>query len=301
MELCDYGLKNEHNVGIIMKEMVRRAIAIIRRERFIFESQKKEGYDGILNDVSTTADFVVQEMYLRTIKENFEECGIIAEENKIMIPCRHSQANVYFTVDPVCGTKAFDRRQSHGIGTMISLVLNGEVIAAYIGDVMTQVIFGFRPGSKKVWRISEYENFEKLEIDGQKLLSDQYVLLLDLPDRYSAFVQSCVKSKEQGGLFKSGTMSDGSIGLSMARLWKGEVGAVFLASRYDTPWDVTPILGISQKLNCVFLSIPSDSNSINFDYKTEVSRTVKQRIHELLVIHQDRIPELKNWIENRRD
>ena len=301
MELLRYGLRNDHNVGIIMKEMIRRAIAIIRRERFIFESQKKEGYDGKQNDVSTTADFVVQKMYLQMIKENFPGYGIVAEENKVRIPCQYSQAEIYFTVDPVCGTKAFERRQSHGIGTMISLVLNGKVIAAYIGDAMTQEIFGFRPGSENVWRISEYENFEKLTIDKQKSLSDQYVLLLDLPDKYSDFVQSCVKSKKRGGLFKSGTMADGSIGISMARLWKGEVGAVFLTSRYDTPWDIAPVLGISEKLNYVFLAIPLNSNGIDFDYKTKVPIAVSQRIHELLIIHQDRIPELKNWIENRRD
>ena len=38
---------------------------------------------------------------------------------------------------------------------MVALVCDGNVIAAYVGDVMTGETFGFRPGSTKVYRLSE--------------------------------------------------------------------------------------------------------------------------------------------------
>ena len=49
----------------------------------------------------------------------------------------------YITVDPLDGTKAFIRRQSHGVGTMVAMVEEGQVVSAYVGDVNTQEIYGF--------------------------------------------------------------------------------------------------------------------------------------------------------------
>jgi fructose-1,6-bisphosphatase/inositol monophosphatase family enzyme len=61
----------------------------------------------------------------------------------------YSGGNLLLTVDSLDGTKAYVRKQFHGIGTMVSLVCDCNVIAAYVGDLMTQEIYGFRPASPK--------------------------------------------------------------------------------------------------------------------------------------------------------
>ena len=132
-------------VGLAMKEMVRRAIKAIREQRFVFDAQQKKSLGSSSDDLVTTADQQAQEIYLRVIRRCFPGFGIIAEEDGLRVPCTLPDRRLYFTVDPLDGTKAFARRQSAGVGTMVALVEEGRVLAAYVGDVMTQEIYGFRP------------------------------------------------------------------------------------------------------------------------------------------------------------
>jgi fructose-1,6-bisphosphatase/inositol monophosphatase family enzyme len=251
----EYGELNGHSVGIIMKEMVRRAITAIRRERFLFEATRKENIykaDG-KEDFVTTADKAAQRIYVKTIQECFPRYGIVAEEDELKVACTDPLLNIFFTIDPLDGTKAFMRRQSHGVGTMVSLVCNGKVIAAAVGDVMTEEIYYFRPESDKVHRLSEFNQAEVLTIDPDWPLHEQYVLLGDDPQIHSPLVIELVHPK--GLAFKDIEVSGGSIGIRMARLWKGEVGAVILRPGYEMPWDINPIIGISQRLGFDFWTL----------------------------------------------
>jgi len=56
-------------------------------------------------------------------------------------------------------------------------------------------------------------------------------------------------------MFRDMEVARGSIGTGMARLWKGEVGAVALRHGHETPWDMCPIVGISQRLGFRFLRV----------------------------------------------
>src|SRR5215216_2617710 len=110
---------NGHAVGIILKELVRRAMTIIRNERQVFEATVKQGYGGKMDDVFTSADTKAQQVYIKSLRECFPGCAIIAEEGgEADGPDR--SADTFFTVDPLDGTKAFVRRQSHGVGTMVA-------------------------------------------------------------------------------------------------------------------------------------------------------------------------------------
>jgi fructose-1,6-bisphosphatase/inositol monophosphatase family enzyme len=288
------GEANPHVVGIVMKEMVRRAIGVIREQRFIFEHQAKEGYGG-KPDLVTSADRAAQQVYVRTIRECFPSWGIVAEEENLRIESRQAGIDVYFTVDPLDGTKAFARRQSHGIGTMISLVGGGTVVAAYVGDVMTQEIYGFRPGSPNVHRISEFEHAERLSIVETRPLSEQIVLLRTAPQNHVPIMQRVAGRQ---GLFRDIEVGSGSIGTSMARLWKGEVGGVVLDSDYSTPWDVCPILGISKQLGFAFLK-PSPDTTTLLPYEFPVSKNVERTGGDVLVVHQSRTGELAEWLARR--
>jgi len=257
---------NGHAIGIILKELVRRATHTIRNERQVFEATVKEGYTGQMDDVLTSADTKAQAVYLKSLAECFPDYGVIAEEGS---PPIKPGTTRFFTVDPLDGTKAFVRRQSHGIATMIALVENGEVISAYVGDINTQEIYGFRPGSHSVHRITGYETTERLEWT-KRPINERYILLRDPPESYSA------SSRQLLPRFKSYEAEGGSIGTWLARLWKGEVGAALLPAGTDTPWDTAPIVGISKALGYQLYRPSSKGWEL---HEAKIATKVAQRAH----------------------
>lgn len=275
-----YGTLTAPLVGVAMKEMVRRAIGEIRRQRFIFEAQSKLSYGGEYTDLVTSADREAQRIYLKMLRECFPDFGIIAEEDELREPCRQERP-LYFTLDPLDGTKAFGRRQSTGVGTMIALVEGAEVLAAYVGDVMTQEIYGFRPESHKVHRISEFESGETMVVE-ERPLGQGVLLARDAPWKFSWDVAGLVRDH-----FKDMDIEGGSIGITFARLWKQEVAAVLTGPAYETPWDSTPIIGISRHLGFVFLARQEDGQWREVELKPPTQ--VERRNFDLLVVHRQHL------------
>lgn len=288
-----YGVMNPHALGFVMKEMVRRAIEAIRAERFAFEVTAKEGHSGLMDDIFTSADKAAQKIYIKMITEALPGYGIVAEEDHLRVE-PHPEIGMYFTVDPLDGTKAFKRRQSHGIGTMIALVRGDEVIAAYVGDVMTREIYGYRPESKKVHRISEYGFGETLAMDEGTPLRSQHILLRNRPENHSKLVQRMVAPQ---GLFQDFEIATGSVGVSTARLWKGEVGAVLLKPKFETPWDCAPLNGICHHLGFEMF-VPNLAGDRWLDGDWRAFDKTRPMDTEQLIIHRSRVPELMDWLHN---
>lgn len=280
------GPVNGHLVALGLKELVRRAIVTIRNERLVFEATTKAGYSGTMDDVFTSADTKAQEIYLRGFRESFPFCGIIAEEQGLTIPPRLG-CDITFTVDPLDGTKAYVRRQSHGVGTMVSMLKGNDIIGAYIGDVNTDELYGFRPGSNSVWRISRLDTFEKLDYKGGDILKDSYMLLRDPPEDYSELSRATLKS------FKKYDMGSGSIGIWAARLWKREVAALLITPGWETPWDSNPVIGISQKLGYSFLRPNKEGTAWSVFHPRAIKEKFK-REHDLLIVHREDLAQLGN-------
>jgi fructose-1,6-bisphosphatase/inositol monophosphatase family enzyme len=287
-----FGELNGHSIGIIIKELMRRAIAKIRSVMRDFEVHEKDNYlseKGTGGDMFTTADTAAQEIFLRGIKECFPGFGIIAEEDHLKVEPDGDYAGLYFTIDPLDGTKAFVRRQSHGVGSMLSLVdhYQDEVLAAVVGDVMTQECYYYRPDSESVWRITDYDHCEKLGINTSKPLRDQYVILRFLPEIHEDSEEIRKLINPHNGYFKGYEIESGSIGITMARLWKQEVAAVVLPPFPETPWDSCPVLGISQKLGFVYADQLGNVHQ-TFVLPKEIERREEYRIF----FHRDYIPEI---------
>lgn len=280
-DVVNLGVINGHAVGRILKEAVRRASTVIRSERLTFEAHAKASYGGTMDDVFTSADRSAQEIYLRTFRECFPGCGVIAEEESLRIDPQ-PPITAYFTVDPIDGTKAFVRRQSHGISTMVALVDGGqegepEVISAYIGDISSDEVYGYRPGSDKVHRITHLDTFETMGGTPIRPIGEIHGLLRDPPDEYGEASRALVKR------FASYEVMGSSIGCWAARLWKGEVQALLLPVGYETPWDSTPVIGISKKLGFAFLK-PDGGGWMKFDIAPP--RDVYERKHDMLIVHE---------------
>lgn len=289
----DYGDLNGHSVGTLMKEAVRRAIVAIRGERFTFEATAKSIRDDGGHDFVTTADRAAQAVFVELLRQWFPTYGIVAEEDALAVPCTHPTHDLWFTVDPLDGTKAFIRRQSHGIGTMIALVCDGVVQGACVGDVMTQEVYVTRPGTGGAHRISEFGFAEELRVNLTRPLSAQWLLLRDRIRRHSEVVQAL--ADDERGLFASVETSSGSIGIAMARLWKGEIGAIVLGPiPLATPWDIYPIVALCDRMGFVFRAITA-AGTLE-PWIAPVSKSGCPIPSEVMIVHESRLPELEAWL-----
>lgn len=238
-------------LGIINKEMVSRALAQIVREIWLFEiNTKANKYKA--DDLVTSADYAAQQIYVNLIQECTPNAGIIAEEHGLKKEPTHGEM-IWYTIDPVDGTKALVRRQSDGIGTLFGVIdsLKNKVIASYIGDVMTQEIYYFRPWSDKVHRL----NLRFPEKTNLLTYADKPKQRLLLLDDIRTFPEWAQQLTERWWYFDSMGISNGSIGTNMARLWKGEVDAVLLKGWINHPWDRVPCAGISGKMGYIVIEI----------------------------------------------
>lgn len=284
MLVKNYPELNGHSVGILLKELVRRAIMVVRQQTTIFEVSQKVGYDGNMNDVFTTADRLAQQVYVKSLQECFPDVGIIGEEDSLMIPSAKG-VDAYFTIDPIDGTKAYIRRQSHGVGSMIAFVVSDAVVSAYIGDINTREIFGYRPDSAHVWRITDMEVFEALDSNPPEV--DIYTLQILMRDREQDYGEL---SQRTVNFFRGLSIDSGSIGIWAARLWKKEVGALVLRAAWETPWDSNPVIGISQKLGYTFLRPTVEG--LWGEYPLIPFREKEWREHDMLIIHRNQLPSL---------
>lgn len=281
----NYGKLTASAIGIIGKEAVRRAMNEVRRQRLTFQSEAKTSATGKTDDIVTSADRAAQIAYLRVAQECFPDWGVVAEEGELKA---RPEAERYITIDPLDGTKAFVRGQSSEVGTMIAFVCNGVVESAWVGDINTIEIYGYRPESDNVHRITDLELTTKLTEVERPRLHDSYLLLRDMPDRYPKAVQRLCVS---GGVFKDGNVVGGSIGLNFARLWKGEVNGLVMNASRSTPWDLTPVVGISMKLGFVFLE---HSNEAGWrPYNPPLTREIVS-LPCTLVVHKSRVAELNH-------
>jgi fructose-1,6-bisphosphatase/inositol monophosphatase family enzyme len=289
----DYGPLTAPAIGRLVREMVRQAIVEIRKPASRAEHATYLGRDGS-PDFVMRADLAAQEIYHRLITEDFPGYGIRAEEQDLDVPCTLDGMDAYFTVDPLDGTRAFRRGQSYGVGTQIALVINGEVACAYVGDVTTFDIFGYPPDSVAVHHIDESGTAVDLAavVDRTRPLADQVALLREMPEDHHPLLARLAQPVRRGGVFKEYQTTSGSIGLSMSRLWKGEVGMHAMAAGYETPWDRAPLVGICQRLGMVWLR-PTDDGDGLVAVPPTLSRQVYRREFDVMVVHRSKVAELQ--------
>lgn len=270
-----------------MQAAVRAAITKIREYVLVFEARAKSvAYKE--TDTVTDADIYAQKNYITWLKNQWPNFGIIAEEDNLKV-----EGNPYFTIDPLDGTKAFVRRSSSGIGTMLSLVDGKHIIAAYVGDVMTGEVYGFGPDDTPVSRWT-YGGSIELSIDPERTLADQYAVLRERPEDYHPLVQKMVSRATP--LVKNIEVISGSIGLTYAKLWKGEVGMVVLPSSYDTPWDSNPVYGINRALGFVDYLVHGKQGTLVHLKNRPVKEIAP--VGERITIHYSRIKEIQKWLPN---
>jgi fructose-1,6-bisphosphatase/inositol monophosphatase family enzyme len=295
-------MKNNNNTTMtieqigktLQEELVPRAIKIIQDECADLTIIKKVGYDGVKDDLTTNGDMKAQAMYIKELTTLFPNYGIIAEENGVATKSQDSTDDIYFTVDPLDGTKAYERGSSQGVGTMIALCKNANVIAVCIGDANTGDIYSFA-GEDKVGDVfhQRFGVTKKLTPKTNISLLMQYVLLRSMPSKQPALINKMIGEIGNNGIFKGTEICGGSIGIAFARLWKGEIGAMVLEAGFDTPWDLAPIIGISRRLGFKFYDIVGDTL---VPHEPVPVKVITERPYNQLVVHESSVKELEEWL-----
>ncbi len=292
----------DYLMGVLLKDVVRRAIITIRRERLgftVFEKIHGENKSkDKRRDLTTSADLAAQRLYIDVLKKSFPGYGIVAEEKNLSVnPKKGLVPERHFTVDPLDGTRAFERRQSDGVGTMVALVAgrdkNSHIEAAWVGDVNTQEMYGYSGEKSDVYRVHDFFEEEKLSVNTKKKLSEQYAISRVPIEKLTNPFRELFSRH----LFRSYHITNGSIGTTMARLWKGEVGGYILSPNYIEPWDEAPIWGISKKLGFVFLKWDDKKNNF-IEEDWQFRKKTYGRPYELLVIHKANVAALKKAIKS---
>lgn len=300
---------NPHNIGSLMRDVVQRACSEIRAQRFTFTSQEKTVEYKSDVDYVTSADSKAQEIYLKFLKSNFPAFGIIAEENELFtkaLPLCEPNSNVqhffYFTIDPLDGTKAYKRKQSDGFSTMLGLIHSCpeqkicEVIAACIGDPMTGEMYYTRPESKRVHQLDQFEHErEVMSFDTRAHPKDLYIHLRDNPAHFSSLARKMADGSKEYSFFKDYELVGGSIGISFAKLWKGQYGGLLLRPSKATVWDTAPVVGISHKLGFVPMVYDKSQNEYQLTEFTVLDTRDYIDQKETLIIHKSLVPSLQAW------
>jgi fructose-1,6-bisphosphatase/inositol monophosphatase family enzyme len=256
----------------------------------------------------TSADKKAQKMYLEFLKNNFPLFGIIAEEDDLFTkaeaqfdPNTGHAHYYYFSIDPLDGTKAFKRKQSTGFSTMLALIHECpevgicKVIAACIGDPMTNEVFYTRVDSGRVHQLDNYSRDRQIISISKQNPTELYILLRDNPRAYSLLSRKLADGYGKHHFFKDYEIQGGSIGLSFAMLWKGQYGGLLLKEGPATVWDTAPIIGISENLGFVPMRY---SKKFKRFYKSEFTMIAERKNieqSETLIIHRNLVPRLRSW------
>lgn len=283
-------------IGPLLRRLVVEAIGIIQKEAAHYLVTEKVGYGGQCDDIVTTADKAAQVNYVGKINEIYPWIGLIGEEDNLKRECALDGENIYITIDPLDGTKAFARGQSSGVGTMIAVVRNGTVIAGYVGDVNTGEVYGFAPDCPIPTRV-RFGVETKLDAKNQTPLHKRYALFNCLPNEFPMALRGFTKKPNAGGLFKSYEINFGSFGVLCARLWKGEVAMIVLEPGHATPWDTTPVIGIMKQMGFVCLNVYGDTGAVKAQEEVPMV-DVYNNEHFIVYVHQTNLGTVLDYIQN---
>jgi fructose-1,6-bisphosphatase/inositol monophosphatase family enzyme len=284
-----------------MKKAVMRASKIVRERHLNPEiNDKPTGSDR--PDFETNADMDAQDEFVRIMIDSCRTYGFIGEERDrttgkpLRIPRTHPKHHLRFFADGLDGTRAFVRGQSTGIGTMLALGCDDEIIAAYVGDVMTEEVYCLRPGGNHVYRYTERWGYKKIVVDVSKPLRERYVLTQDHPLMYTPAVRDILGAHDLSTLrFTNIEAHGGSIGISMARLWKGEVGAMILHGGKQNPWDLAPVYGICKHLGFRFMKIEPELPIRVTPIDIVIQDEPWNIDGPMIVVHESYLPEIASW------
>jgi hypothetical protein len=95
-------------------------------------------------------------------------------------------------------------------------------------------------------------------------------------------------------------VTSGSIGITVARIWKGEVGMIIMKpNSFNTPWDSTPLIGMNRVLGIKHLRLDPVTLEI-YEFDPELPLEVKRKEYVEILVHETRTAEVIEWIKTHQ-
>jgi hypothetical protein len=259
----------------------------------------KRGFRGRL-EVVASGDGVAQKRGLVILKKRLPGVGC-AEGQGLRLRCTLRDSHAYVTFDPVNGSLAYSRDLPYGATVMVSLVVNGQVVAAYVADINNCDVFGFGPATTQVkyWRnfgidgegYVDLDEYEIVAPDYSRSLAEQSVLLYGERESYSPGIAAIARSTELGGIFShyESVASGVSIGSAMLSLVRGHVGALALrASGKWSPGDDSPVIGFAEACNLAYLKPTFDNTELR-EFVPYPPKKIANRPQEILLVSRHHV------------
>gem|GEM_PF-3678579 len=199
-------------------------------------------------DNLAVADAIYGLLYEQWIAE-INPCNLPIVNEEGALKCVPGGARSWWTVDPNDGSRHRDRGREWFdlVGTMLARVDENVVSAAFVssfkgyGEGMIGFEADYPPALFR--HDGTVEQLAPLNVADASLP----LLVRGHPGPYSPVMRGVLRSPR---LFGERRILNGSVGLSMFDLWLGRAAAYVLPStdRPWTPWDMTPVVGICQRL-----------------------------------------------------
>jgi fructose-1,6-bisphosphatase/inositol monophosphatase family enzyme len=202
-------------------------------------------------EVVTPGDRKLQRFIVRHLRGYLDGVGIIAEEPKtgqsdLRISCTMKNGRrLYFTVDPLDGTKMITLGIRRFVGIMVSLVEIDDdgyltVLGSWVANVYTGEIFTAPVESNKSYRT--YRDRTTVMTPRAAVSWDKARLVINCdPAACPDLIRPLVKEVVAGGVIERLTAHGGSGGLMLIEeLVGGEAQAVVINPLNETPWDMAP-------------------------------------------------------------
>jgi hypothetical protein len=280
--------------------LAARRVLCERQDSFVLLPPKAGG--EVVLDVDKEAEQALLSALEYDIPSSW---GVISEERGVVVTCANLAHEIYITIDPLCGSKAYSRRQRYGIAVAISVVMDGVVIAAYACDAHSGNVYYCHPHMEGVNRIFPI-GFEQADTVGKPLVIDTSKPLGGQPAVLRAhtweFPPLLADLLGQSGVFgrvAPKVLPDVSIILTMAELWDGLcVAHLLLGGKKLDSWDECPGVAFGERLGFVWLRPTEDGGAFEeFDPVIPPFGERGWRPYPAIVIHRDYVPALATAIE----
>lgn len=227
-------------------------------------AHSKSSYAGeAAADVFTTADKSSEALFESLAGDFPQGIGYIGEEG-LRRPCTLDDCDIYITIDPLDGTRAYIeaakewRQLRPGEVSVMLGVLVGEKgmssrlksVAGYICDVADDTLYCLSPNSSHVERIVGDSHVDMSRIPASRVVRSGNLLVHRSmnPNAPSPIPSNDIASRlmqpaSQGGVFGNVSIGYGSIGLKVASVFAGEFAAMLRpnSTGFYTPWDEGPL------------------------------------------------------------
>ncbi len=285
----------EESVRNGMIAAVRIVSEHIATKRFSAVARKKDVAHKAKPETVTDADVEAEAAYKRLLLPLVPGAGFLGEESGLL----DGENDYLFVVDPLDGTNAFDRRDVFGVSTMVALLKGTNVIAAYVGDVLTGDLFGYGPGSDLVSHWSRSAPVRSLPSLSLPRPANAHLLLGDMPETYGDAANRLLVGARDT-LYRRYEIMHGSIGVRMSRLWTGAIGLALLKPGPNTPWDLAPVYGISHLLGLAFYNLDASLDAgLLIKSSLGVTRETVTCTYTILVAPTSVEPVVNHWFTTR--